>query len=107
MFIGMTVIAFGTSFPELVVSAIASFNGAEGLAVGNAIGSNIINSGLVLALCALFMPLVIQVRFIKRELPILVIALIAVIALMSNGSITMWDSIILLILLALYCVYPR
>ncbi|SGY88663.1 Putative uncharacterized protein [Moritella viscosa] len=105
MFIGMTVIAFGTSFPELVVSAIASFNGAEGLAVGNAIGSNIINSGLVLALCALFMPLVIQVRFIKRELPILVIALIAVIALMSNGSITMWDSIILLILLALYCVY--
>ncbi|WP_017222901.1 calcium/sodium antiporter [Moritella dasanensis] len=105
MFIGMTVIAFGTSFPELVVSAIASFNGAEGLAVGNAIGSNIINSGLVLALCALFMPLVIQVRFIKRELPILVIALIAVIALMSNGSITMWDSLVLILLLALYCVY--
>jgi len=105
MFIGMTVIAFGTSFPELVVSAIASFNGAEGLAVGNAIGSNIINCGLVLALCALFMPLVIQVRFIKRELPILVIALIAVIALMSNGSITMWDSLILILLLALYCVY--
>ncbi|MFT5807718.1 MAG: cation:H+ antiporter [Moritella dasanensis] len=105
MFIGMTVIAFGTSFPELVVSAIASFNGAEGLAVGNAIGSNIINSGLVLALCALFMPLVIQVRFIKRELPILVIALIAVIALMSNGSITMRDSLVLILLLALYCVY--
>ncbi|MFT7681164.1 MAG: cation:H+ antiporter [Moritella dasanensis] len=105
MFIGMTVIAFGTSFPELIVSAIASFNGAEGLAVGNAIGSNIINSGLVLALCALFMPLVIQVRFIKRELPILVIALIAVIALMSNGSITMWDSLVLILLLALYCVY--
>ncbi|KXO12776.1 Inner membrane protein YrbG, putative calcium/sodium:proton antiporter [Moritella sp. JT01] len=105
MFIGMTVIAFGTSFPELVVSAIASFNGAEGLAVGNAIGSNIINCGLVLALCALFMPLVIQVRFIKRELPILVVALIAVIALMSNGSITMWDSLILILLLALYCVY--
>lgn len=105
MFIGMTVIAFGTSFPELVVSAIASFNGAEGLAVGNAIGSNIINSGLVLALCALFMPLVIQVRFIKRELPILVIALVAVIALMSNGSITMWDSLVLILLLALYCVY--
>lgn len=105
MFIGMTVIAFGTSFPELVVSAIASLNGAEGLAVGNAIGSNIINSGLVLALCALFMPLVIQVRFIKRELPILVIALLATIALMSNGSITMWDSAILLLLLACYCVY--
>ncbi|MDX2322461.1 MAG: calcium/sodium antiporter [Moritella sp.] len=105
MFIGMTVIAFGTSFPELVVSAIASFNGAEGLAVGNAIGSNIINSGLVLALCALFMPLVIQVRFIKRELPILVVALIATIALMSNGSITKWDSLILISLLALYCVY--
>ena len=105
MFIGMTVIAFGTSFPELVVSAIASFNGAEGLAVGNAIGSNIINCGLVLALCALFMPLVIKVRFIKRELPILVLALIATIALMSNGSITMWDSLILILLLALYCVY--
>ncbi len=105
MFIGMTVIAFGTSFPELVVSAIASLNGAEGLSVGNAIGSNIINCGLVLALCALFMPLVIQIRFIKRELPILVLALICTVGLMSNGSIDKWDSFILIGLLALYCTY--
>ncbi|MFT5881137.1 MAG: cation:H+ antiporter [Moritella sp.] len=105
MFIGMTVIAFGTSFPELVVSAIASLNGAEGLSAGNAIGSNIINCGLVLALCALFMPLVIQIRFIKRELPILVFALICTIGLMSNGSIDKCDSFILIGLLALYCTY--
>ncbi len=105
MFIGMTVVAFGTSFPELVVSAIASLNGAEGLSVGNALGSNIINIGLVLGICALLVPLIIQERFIKRELPILVVSLICAISLMSDGEIGRFDSVILLSLLAAYCIY--
>lgn len=105
MFIGMTVVAFGTSFPELVVSAIASLNGAEGLSVGNALGSNIINIGLVLGICSLLLPLIIQERFIKRELPILVLALICSILLMADGEISRNDGFILLFLLAVYCVY--
>ncbi len=74
--IGLTVIAFGTSAPELVVSAMAALQGNPGLAVGNAIGSNIANIGLVLGLTALIYPLRVESEVLKREYPLLMLIMI-------------------------------
>ena len=74
--IGLTIVAFGTSAPELVVSAIAAYQGNPGLAVGNAIGSNIANIGLVLGITALVYPLRVESETLKREYPILMLIMI-------------------------------
>ena len=74
--IGLTIVAFGTSAPELVVSAVAAFKGNPGLAVGNAIGSNIANIGLILGLTALIYPLRVKSEVLKREYPVLTLIMI-------------------------------
>ncbi|SEM26471.1 calcium/sodium antiporter [Halomonas caseinilytica] len=71
LLIGMLVIGFGTSAPELVVSVIAAAQGNPGLALGNAYGSNIVNIGLILGLVALISPLAVHSSMIRRELPVL------------------------------------
>jgi len=73
MIIGLTVIAFGTSAPEMIVSAVAAFQDKPGLAVGNAIGSNIANIGLILGITALVYPLRVESRTLKREYPQLIL----------------------------------
>lgn len=70
--IGLTVVAFGTSMPELVVSAIASFKGNSMIAVGNAVGSNICNIALILGLAAVFQPLTCHRSVITRDIPIMI-----------------------------------
>ncbi|WP_241904038.1 calcium/sodium antiporter [Shewanella sp. 10N.286.52.B9] len=104
-FIGMTVVAFGTSAPELLVSSIAALNGAGELAIGNGIGSNIVNIGLVLGICALLVPLSIKVHFIRRDLPILIAAILFCALLMSDGNLDFQDGLLLLVALAAYCGY--
>jgi len=71
LIIGLTIIAFGTSAPELVVSGVAASRGNPGLAVGNAIGSNIANIGLVLGVTALVYPLRVESETLRREYPLL------------------------------------
>ena len=73
LIIGLTIIGFGTSAPELVVSAVATLKGNSGLAVGNAIGSNIANMGLVLGATALIYPLRMESTALKREYPVLLL----------------------------------
>ncbi|MDT8320089.1 MAG: calcium/sodium antiporter [Xanthomonadales bacterium] len=75
--IGLTIIAAGTSAPELVVSAIAAYRGNPGLAVGNAIGSNIANIGLILGLTAMVYPLRVESETLKREYPLLMLIMVA------------------------------
>ena len=75
--IGLTIIAFGTSAPELVVSGVAAYRGNPGLAVGNAIGSNIANIGLILGLTAIVYPLRVESETLKREYPMLMLIMIA------------------------------
>jgi len=78
MVIGMTIVAMGSSAPEIMVAATASMNGNTNTAIGNAIGSNITNIGLVLGLTALFKPLAVSSSTIRREMPIvLLVSLIA------------------------------
>ena len=69
--IGLTVVAFGTSLPELVVSLTASLGGTSALAVGNVVGSNIANLGLILGICGLIAVLRVDATFPRREIPAL------------------------------------
>ncbi len=86
LIIGLTVIGFGTSAPELVVSAIATLKGNPGLAVGNAIGSNIANMGLVLGVTALIYPLRMESTALKREYPVLLLIMLVCFLMALNGS---------------------
>lgn len=70
--IGLTVVAFGTSAPELAVSLIASYRGNSGIAIGNVVGSNIFNIAVILGTCALIMPLMIKTQLLKIDIPIMV-----------------------------------
>ena len=83
--IGLTIVGFGTSAPEILVSVMAALNGNPGIAVGNALGSNITNIGLVLGSTALIFPLLVSSRLLKREFPILL-------ATMGLGLFLLWDN---------------
>ena len=76
LIIGLTIVAFGTSAPELIVSAVAAYRGNPGLAVGNAIGSNIANVGLILGVTAAIYPLRVESETLKREYPVLMLIMI-------------------------------
>ena len=86
LIIGLTVIGFGTSAPELVVSAIATLKGNSGLAVGNAIGSNITNIGLVLGVTALIYPLRLESTALKREYPVLLLIMLVCFLMALDGT---------------------
>lgn len=96
LLIGLTVVSLGTSAPEILVSTIASFNNFPGLAVGNALGSNIANIGLVLAITALVAPLPIHSRLLKRELPLLFLVTLLAGFCLFDGQISLFDSFLLL-----------
>ena len=85
--IGVTVVAFGTSAPEFVVSVTAAAGGVGGLAVGNVFGSNVMNVALVIGIAAALNPLDVDSRLLRRELPILGGATILVILFGLNGTL--------------------
>ncbi|MFV0543852.1 MAG: calcium/sodium antiporter [Marinicella pacifica] len=97
MLVGLIVVGFGTSAPEMVVSAIASFKGNSGLAMGNAIGSNITNIALVLGVGLLITPMQVKSKIIKREMPILLMVCLLALFLLLDLSLTLMDGVILLI----------
>ncbi len=102
LIVGMVFVGFGTSFPELVVSAVAAFQGNPDIAIGNAVGSNITNIGLVVGLTALIAPLSIHSRLLKREFPVLLIISVAVGLLLLTGYLSRLSGVILFVLLILY-----
>jgi len=95
--IGLTIIGFGTSAPELVVSAVATLKGNSGLAVGNAIGSNIANMGLVLGATALIYPLRLESTALKREYPVLLLIMLVCFMMALNGSLSHFEGWTLLV----------
>ena len=96
LLVGLTIVSIGTSAPEMFVSAMAAFDNAGNLAIGNALGSNITNIGLVLGITALIAPIPIQKGMMKKELPLLlVISVIGGIVLLDL-SLNVADSMILL-----------
>jgi len=95
LIIGLTIVGLGTSAPEIFVSAIASWQGSPTLGIGNAIGSNITNVGLILGLTALITPLVVKSETLKREFPILLIIMLVVLLLILDKDLSRVDGLIL------------
>ena len=99
LIIGLTIVGFGTSAPEMMVAGFASYNGSPALAIGNALGSNITNITLVLGVAALISPLDVHSRIIRKELPILLVASLFALALLSDMDLSFFDGVALLSLL--------
>lgn len=105
MVIGLTVVSFATSLPELVVSIEAALRGFSDIALGNVIGSNIANIGLVMGLTALISPIFIDRDFYKLNWPVMMLFSVLLYIFLSNGNVlTLYEGIILLVLLAVYLV---
>lgn len=97
LLIGMVIIGFGTSAPEMVVSAMSSANGSPGIALGNAYGSNITNIALILGLTSLLMPINVHSQVLKKELPILLGITVLTIGLIADLDLSRLDAIVLLV----------
>ena len=94
--IGLTVVAIGTSAPELVVSTLSALQGNPGLAMGNVIGSNIANVGLILGVTGLVSVIVIKKTLVRREIPIMLVITIFASLLILDGQLSRLDGVLLL-----------
>jgi len=103
--IGLTIVAFGTSAPEIVISTSASLEGSPELAIGNAIGSNIANVGLILGITAFFGALPIQRQTIREDLPILLVITLVAGGLLYDMKLDQIDGVILLVMLLAYLYF--
>ena len=104
LIIGMTIVSFGTSAPEIVVSVVSAMRGAGEIAVGNALGSNIANTGLVLGATAMIAPLVVSRATVMTDVPILLGIILISGWLLSDGVLGFMDAAILLTGLLLFLV---
>lgn len=100
LLIGMVIVGFGTSAPEMVVSALASSQGNPGIALGNAYGSNITNIALILGITALISPIAVHSQVLRRELPILTIITFAAAWQLWDGNLSRTDAVVLLLIFA-------
>lgn len=103
--IGLTVVAVGTSSPELAVSVKASLGGTGGIALGNIVGSNICNVGLILGAAALIFPLSVELQTIRREIPILLAASVLFLIFIIDGSLDRYEGIISIVVLSGYLLF--
>ncbi len=97
LLIGMVIVGFGTSAPEMVVSALAAFEGSPGIALGNAYGSNIANIALILGVTALISPIMVHSTVLRKELPILTLLTVLSLVLIVDFELSRLDAIILLL----------
>ena len=105
MVIGLTIVSIGTSLPEMIVAAMAALDANRDLGIGNAIGSNIANIGLVLGVTALIMPLAVKSMTLRREIPVLFLVTAFAFALMSDGELDFFDGVMLLTGLVLMLIW--
>ena len=103
--IGLTVVAFGTSSPELVVSLKAGLAGQGNISVGNVVGSNICNIGLILGICALVTPIATTSQIVRIDIPIMIAATAFTTFLLWDGTLGLTEGIILFALLLAYVVF--
>ena len=109
MIVGLTIIGFGTSSPELIVNVMGALQGETAIAFGNVVGSNISNLGLVLGLTAIIAPIAIQGDLVRRELPLLLLATTMMTVLVLDGPLEgrpaqlgRTDSIVLMLMLCIF-----
>ena len=107
--VGLTVVAFGTSLPELIVNVMSAFRGETGLAFGNIVGSNIANLAIVLGITALVRPLTLHGDLVRREVPLLLLGTTVLVVLALDGNfggsvalISRADSVVLLLIFSIF-----
>jgi cation:H+ antiporter len=103
--LGLTVVALGTSAPELVVSLVATFGGVPDVAVGNVMGSNLANLGLILGISALVKPLTVSARVVTREVPVMLLLTAVLLPVIWDLQISRFEGFFLLTLLAAYLAF--
>ena len=103
--IGLVIVGFGTSLPELVVSVTGAISHNSEIAVGNVIGSNIFNTSLILAFSAMIVPVAITRQNWFRDIPLTILVTFLVAFMGKYGGLSRWEGIILLVLFALYIFY--
>ena len=96
LLIGILIVGFGTSAPEMVVSAIAAYEGNPALALGNAIGSNIVNIALILGVTAIVAPIIVNSKIVKKEIPLLLLIVLFTGYLLLDNTLTLFEGVILL-----------
>ncbi|QNH52092.1 calcium/sodium antiporter [Acinetobacter venetianus] len=102
LLVGMVIVGFGTSAPEIVVSVMAAIDGNPGLALGNAYGSNIANIALILGVTVLIKPIMVHSAVVRKELPLLLLVTGICIFQIFDGVLSQNDAIIMLLMLVLY-----
>ena len=105
MIIGLTVVAYGTSTPELAASLLAAFNSHTELILGNIVGSNVSNVGMVIGISAIFTPLLISKITVSRWIPIMIGVSLLVVAMSYDGEISQIDGILLIAALIAFTAY--
>jgi cation:H+ antiporter len=103
--VGLTIVAFGTSAPEVAVSLGAVLDGKTDIAIGNVVGSNIFNVLFILGVSALITPLVVHIQLIRQEVPILVGISLLLVVLILDGNLSAFDGAMLFGLLVAYTVF--
>lgn len=103
--VGLTVVAFGTSSPEMAVSVQAARSGEVAIALGNVVGSNIFNVLFILGLSAVLAPLLVNAQLIRQEVPVMIAASLLLLALAADGGISRLDGLLFVALLAVYTAF--
>lgn len=103
--IGLTIVAMGTSAPEAAVSITAGLSGSNELALSNVIGSNIFNLILIVGVCAIIKPFIVNSSIMKRDFPLAIIASVILFIFLQDGKLSRLEGIILLTLMAIYLLF--
>ncbi|ABA88145.1 cation transporter, putative [Syntrophotalea carbinolica DSM 2380] len=103
--VGLTVVSFGTSAPELAVSVSSAWNGQAGLALGNVVGSNICNILLILGVSALVAPLMVSRQVVRLEVPIMIAAAVLLLLFSLNGGLERWEGLLMFTCAMIYVVW--
>ena len=111
--IGLTLVAFGTSFPELSISVIAAINGSDGIAIGNVVGSNIFNIAVVLGIIALVRPIAVSKSMVNKDIPMAILTAVVLLVLLFDtvftgatvNQLSRADALILLLFFAIFLYY--
>ena len=103
--VGLTVVAFGTSLPEFVVSFIGAMRELPDIALGNIVGSNIVNIGFIIGLSAIIFPLSVYMKLLKFEVPFMIFAAFLLFIFSINGTVSRMDSILFAVIFSGYIAY--
>ncbi|MDO5523710.1 MAG: calcium/sodium antiporter [Bacteroidia bacterium] len=105
LIVGLTIVSFGTSAPELLVSIQSSLSGQGALAVGNVVGSNMFNIGIILGISALIYPLLVKHQLFKIDVPVMIIATVAFLVTFYNGKLNFFEGFLFLVIFVSYMLY--